>query len=99
MPVLPEQTSDISEDVSPVGDTRRMSTSEGRVWLRPRSVTLTSVITPDMPDTSTVDGNGDALPLLGIVIAASLVKVRVMLALLVLVLLGLLTFASGPASA
>jgi hypothetical protein len=70
----PPQTSDMTSEVRPSGATRRTSTSSTFEWVRPFRVTPTSVITPVWPWTLIFDGEGDALPLLGIVICVSFVK-------------------------
>src|SRR5687767_468849 len=60
---LPPPASDMSSTVWPAGPTNNTSTSSGKVWLNPRSVTVTFETGAVTPDTEMVDGNGDALPL------------------------------------
>lgn len=68
-------TSDSIIVFCPPGPTRSMSTSLGNVWPKPFSLTVTFVTVPVSPATVTFDGYGDAVPELGIVMAAVLAAV------------------------
>ena len=48
--------SDMKIAFCPPGETSSMSMSSGNVWLRPVIWTFTSVIEPDRPETTQVDG-------------------------------------------
>lgn len=54
-----------------------MSISSGKVWVNPKSDTVTFVMRPETPTTEMLEGYGLAMPELGIVMAPALAKVRV----------------------
>ena len=57
-----------------------MSISSGKVWVNPKSDTVTFVMRPETPTTEMLEGNGlamPAVPIAGIVMAPALAKVRV----------------------
>ena len=72
--LCPIPTSEKITAFCPPGPTSRTSTSATQVWVKPRSVTVTVLIAPPIPETLIVDGYGVAFPTLGIVINAAFVQ-------------------------
>src|SRR5690349_3984399 len=55
-------TSDMRMIFCPPGPTSRMSTSPGKVWLKPKSWTITRLTVPVTPETLMADGYGEEIP-------------------------------------
>ncbi|PYJ08219.1 MAG: hypothetical protein DMF06_13325 [Verrucomicrobia bacterium] len=77
--VIPETsslppTSDMMMAFWPPGPTSRISISDGKVWVRFLSLTITLVTVPVRPATVMLEGYGAPAPLSGMVIAAGLVN-------------------------
>jgi hypothetical protein len=72
---VPPITSETRINFCPAGLTRSMSTSDGKVWLNPRMVTVTLVIAPGTPETVMLLGYGLATPASLIVIAVGFANV------------------------
>ena len=71
---FPPPTSERMTAFCPAGPTKSISRSAGYVCEKPRNVTVTALTFPNIPETLIVDGYGVALPTLGIVTTAPLVK-------------------------
>jgi hypothetical protein len=72
---VPPITSETRMNFCPAGATRSMSTSDGKVWLNPVTLTVTLLIPPDNPETVMLLGYGLATPASLIVMGAAFANV------------------------
>src|SRR6185436_5649244 len=73
---VPLPASDSNNTFCPVGLTNKTSMSSAHVWLKPRSVTVTLLTVPPIPETLITDGYGVPAPMSEIVIATAFVNDR-----------------------